>query len=104
MTADELKKNISDELIKSVMLSNDERIKSLDNLSFMLHEVSDDVLPDWEKELIHDIFKNLISELTGVPIVDDEDLEISIFMGDLDQQLEGFDELNNELDELLNLN
>jgi len=104
MTADELKKNISDELIKSVMLSNDERIKSLDNMSFMLHEVSDDVLPDWEKELIHDIFKNLISELTGVPIVDDEDLDISVFMRDLDQQLEGFDELNNELDELLNLN
>ena len=54
--------------------------------------------------MIHDIFKNLISELTGVPIVDDEDLDISIFMGDLDQELEGFDELNNELDELLNLN
>ena len=70
----------------------------------MLHEVSDDVLHDWEKELIHDIFKNLISELTGVPIVDDEDLDISVFMWDLDQQLEGFDELNNELDELLNLN
>lgn len=95
---------IAKDLLNIAFLPKEERAERLSNLNFMLHNISTNELPKDQNDLIHSIINDLINENQSKKLEKIDDIEgLNDFLEDLDQDLEGFDELKNELEELENL-
>ncbi len=95
---------IAKDLLNIAFLPKEERAERLSNLNFMLHNISTNELPKEQNDLIHSIVNDLINENQSKKLEKIDDIEgLNDFLEDLEEDLEGFDELKNELKELENL-
>lgn len=97
---------LSNDVLNIAFLEKSERATKLSDLNLLIHQ--DESLPAEQKELIHDIVKLLKDETVGNSIEKVETVEglndlLKDIKEDIHSGIDGFDDLQEELDELENI-